>query len=97
MRSHWVAKLSMCRVAGRAGKRYGQVDFGTFTLPWGRRHALVIVLSYSRLLWLQFYTRQTMPVLMEGLESAFDRFGGVPEELLFDQMRWGGRPHLTAS
>ena len=28
-----------------------------------------------------------MPVLMEGLESAFDRFGGVPEELLFDQMR----------
>ena len=65
----------------------GQVDFGTFTLPWGRRHALVIVLGYSRLLWLQFYTRQTMPVLMEGLESAFDRFGGVPEELLFDQMR----------
>ena len=67
--------------------RQGQVDFGTFTLPWGRRHALVIVLGYSRLLWLQFYTRQTMPVLMEGLESAFDRFGGVPEELLFDQMR----------
>ena len=24
---------------------------------------------------------------MEGLESAFDRFSGVPEELLFDQMR----------
>ena len=43
--------------------------------------------GYSRLLWLRFYTRQTMPVLMEGLESAFDRFGGVPEELLFDQMR----------
>ena len=43
--------------------------------------------GYSRLLWLRFYTRQTMPVLMEGLESAVDRFGGVPEELLFDQMR----------
>ena len=25
--------------------RQGQVDFGTFTLPWGRRHALVIVSS----------------------------------------------------
>ena len=62
------------------------MDFGTFTLPWGRRHALVIVLGYSRLLWLHFYTRQPMPVLMEGLESAFDRFGGVPEELLFDQV-----------
>ena len=35
--------------------RQGQVDFGTFTLPWGRRHALVIVLGYSRLLWLHFY------------------------------------------
>ena len=49
----------------------GQVDFGTFTLPWGRRHALVIVLGYSRLLWLHFYPRQTMAVLMEALESAF--------------------------
>ena len=67
--------------------RQGQVDFGSFTLPWGRRHALVVVLGYSRLLWLHFYPRQTMAVLMEGLESAFEAFGGVPEELLFDQMR----------
>jgi transposase len=65
----------------------GQVDFGTFRLPWGRRHALLVVLGYSRLLWLRFYSRQTMPVLIEGLESAFSRFGGVPQELLLDQMR----------
>ena len=67
--------------------RQGQVDFGTFTLPWGRRHALVVVLSHSRLLWLCFYRRQTMAVLTAGLERAFARFGGVPKELLFDQMR----------
>jgi len=67
--------------------RQGQVDFGTFTLPWGRRHALVVVLGYSRLLWLRFYRRQTMAVLTAGLERAFARFGGVPHELLFDQMR----------
>ena len=67
--------------------RQGQVDFGTFTLPWGRRHALLVVLGHSRLLWLRFYPRQTMAVLTEGLESAFARFGGVPAELLFDQMR----------
>ena len=67
--------------------RQGQVDFGTFTLPWGRRHALLVVLGYSRLLWLRFYARQTMNVLIDGLEGAFDRFGGVPRELLFDQMR----------
>ena len=65
----------------------GQVDFGTFALPWGRRHALLIVLGYSRLLWLQFFPRQTMAVLIRGLEAAFTSFGGVPQELLFDQMR----------
>ena len=65
----------------------GQVDFGTFRLPWGRRHALLVVLGYSRLLWLRFYRRQTMAVLTAGLESAFASFGGVPRELLFEQMR----------
>ena len=63
------------------------MDFGTFRFPWGRRHALVVVLGYSRLLWLRFYARQTMTVLVDGLESAFASFGGVPQELLFDQMR----------
>ncbi len=67
--------------------RQGQVDFGTFRFPWGRRHALVVVLGYSRLLWLRFYPHQTMAVLVDGLESAFASFGGVPRELLFDQMR----------
>ena len=65
----------------------GQVDFGTFTLPWGRRHALLVVLGYSRLLWLHFVPRQTMAALFRGLEAAFAFFGGVPHELLFDQMR----------
>src|SRR3984885_6361919 len=65
----------------------GQVDFATFNLPWGRRYALVVVLGYSRLLWLRFYPRQNMQALFAGLESAFGAFGGVPQELLFDQMR----------
>jgi transposase len=65
----------------------GQVDFGTFQLPWGRRYALLVVLGYSRLLWMRFYPRQTMTTLIRGLESAFEFFGGVPQELLFDQMR----------
>jgi transposase len=65
----------------------GQVDFAEFRLPWGKRYALLVVLAYSRLLWLQFYTRQTMLVLMRGLEDAFTYFGGVPAELLFDQLK----------
>lgn len=64
-----------------------QVDFAEFRLPWGKRYALVVVLGYSRLLWLQFYSRQTMAVLVSGLEQAFTAFGGVPKELLFDQLK----------
>ena len=64
-----------------------QVDFAEFRLPWGKRYALLVVLGYSRLMWLQFYSRQTMAVLMGGLEEAFAFFGGVPAELLFDQMK----------
>jgi transposase len=47
----------------------------------------LVVLGYSRVMWLQFYRRQTMAVLIRGLESAFAFFGGVPAELLFDQMK----------
>ncbi len=64
-----------------------QVDFATCQLPWGRRYALMLVLGYSRLLWVQFYARQTMRTLMSGLEAAFAFLGGVPRELLFDQLR----------
>lgn len=64
-----------------------QVDFAEFRLPWGKRYALLVVLGYSRLMWLQFYPRQTMAVLIGGLEDAFGFFGGVPAELLFDQMK----------
>ena len=67
--------------------RQGQVDFAHFRLPWGKRYALIVVLGYSRLLWVQFYTRQTMKALMHGLESSFSYFGGVPRELLFDPMK----------
>ena len=67
--------------------RQGQVDFAEFRLPWGKRFALLVVLGYSRMLWLQFYRRQTMEVLFRGLEAAFGFYGGVPAELLFDQMK----------
>lgn len=65
----------------------GQADFAHFRLPWGVRWALVVVLSYSRLLWVKFFPRQDMRALTSGLEQAFRFFGGVPEEVLFDQMK----------
>jgi len=65
----------------------GQVDFAHFRLPWGRRWALLVVLGYSRFLWLRFFQRQDMGTLFAGLEQAFAFFEGVPQELLFDQMK----------
>jgi transposase len=64
-----------------------QVDFAEFRFPWGKRFALLVVLGFSRLLWVAFYPRQTMQTLMGGLEAAFASFGGVPFDLLFDQLK----------
>jgi transposase len=64
-----------------------QVDFAHCRLPWGVRYALVVVLGHSRLLWVQFYPRQDLGALQHGLTSCFTLWGGVPRELLFDQMR----------
>lgn len=67
--------------------KQAQVDFAEFRFPWDKRYALLVVLGYSRLLWVAFYPRQTLQTLMRGLEAAFTAFGGVPRELLFDQLR----------
>lgn len=64
-----------------------QVDFAHCRFPWGMRYALVVVLGHSRLLWVQFYPRQDLATLILGLEACFTYWGGVPHELLFDQMR----------
>lgn len=64
-----------------------QADFAEFAFPWGKRYALLVVLGYSRLLHVSFSERQDMRALFAGLEAAFAYFGGVPREVLFDQMR----------
>lgn len=64
-----------------------QVDFAFCRLPWGVRYALMVVLGYSRLLWVRFYPRQDLRTLIHGLEACFAWWGGVPQELLFDQMK----------
>lgn len=64
-----------------------QVDFAEFKFPWGKRFALLMILGYSRLLWLRFYPKQDMRTLFCGIEEALAFFGGVPREMLFDQMK----------
>jgi transposase len=64
-----------------------QVDFAHCRLPWGVRYALVVVLAYSRLLWVRFYPRQDLATLVHGLSACFTEWGGVVRECLFDQMK----------
>lgn len=64
-----------------------QFDFAEFRFPWGKRYAVLIVLGYSRLLVVEWVPRQTALAVMHALERAFTIFGGVPQEILFDQMK----------
>jgi transposase len=48
---------------------------------------MLVVLGYSRLLWISVGRQQDMRTLFLGLEEAFVYFGGATEEVLFDQMK----------
>ena len=67
--------------------RQAQVDCARFRFPGGIRSALLVVLGYSRVLWCRFSPRQDMATLLDGIEEALLYFGGVPQELLFDQRK----------
>lgn len=56
----------------------------------GRRRKLylfVLVLGYSRYMWAEFTTTTRRPELIRLMERAFREIGGVPEELVVDNMR----------
>jgi transposase len=65
-------------------------DFGSFTDATGRTHrlyAFVMVLSYSRLLYLEFTTDLSVQTLIRCHLSALRFFGGVPREVLYDNQK----------
>jgi len=64
-----------------------QVDFATFKTAFGTVYALLVVLSWSRYLWVRFYCHEDQLTVLNGLHRAFLAFGGVPRTLLFDRMK----------
>ena len=64
-----------------------QVDFATFKTLFGTVYALLVVLSWSRYLWVRFYGHQDQLTVLGGLHLAFRSFGGVPRTALFDRMK----------
>jgi transposase len=70
-----------------------QVDWahcGRFSDPDGHPlsiYAFVMVLSFSRMLYLEFTATMELPVLLRCHQNAFAFFGGWPAELLYDNMK----------
>jgi len=62
-----------------------QADFAIFVTPFGKVYALLVVLSWSRCLWVRFYYHQDQLTVLNGLHQAFVAFGGVPVSVLFDR------------
>lgn len=50
-------------------------------------YAFVIVLSYSRYLYLEFTTDMSLPTLLTCHQNAFAYFGGWPRTILYDNMK----------
>ena len=70
----------------------GQVDWAHFGKLQGgaaaRPHwAFVMVLSYSRRIFLRFFPGAAMPFFLRGHVEAFADFGGVPRVLLYDNLK----------
>jgi len=68
-----------------------QVDWGHFgdmTIGRAKRPlmAFVMVLSYSRKIFLHFYLNQRMSNFLRGHEAAFAAWQGVPRVLLYDNL-----------
>jgi transposase len=70
----------------------GQVDWGHFgKVQIGAAErtlwAFVMVLSWSRHIFLRFYLTAAMPSFLRGHVDAFRFFGGVPRVLLYDNLK----------
>jgi len=70
----------------------GQVDWGHFgkvTIGQGERTlmAFVMVLSFSRAIFLRFFLDARMSNFLRGHEAAFTAWGGVPRVLLYDNLK----------
>lgn len=64
-----------------------QVDFTTITRNGKRLKAFVATLGYSRATFVLFSERERQEDWIQGLEAAFEFFGGIPKEALFDNAK----------
>jgi transposase len=68
-----------------------QIDFGETRVPIGeesvRLYLFVATLGYSRRLFVQPFRHERQSAWFDGIEAAFNYFGGLPQEVLLDNAR----------
>ncbi len=64
-----------------------QVDWGTMRNGRSPLHVFVAVLGYSRMLYIEFTDNMRYDTLETCHRNAFRFFGGVPREVLYDNMK----------
>jgi transposase len=68
-----------------------QIDFGETRTEIGgelvRVYLFVATLGYSRRCYVQAFRHERQSAWLDGIEGAFQHFGGVPEEILLDNAR----------
>ena len=84
------ASLTQCRFETAPGEQ-AQADWGQARVRLGAEivevHIFVMTLGYSRRGWAEGYEHERMESLLGAHEHAFEHFGGVTREILYDRMR----------
>lgn len=70
----------------------GQVDFGEFQVESAdgsikKLHVFSMILGYSREIYAELVDRCDLAMFLDCHIRAFDHFGGVPEQILYDRMK----------
>jgi len=80
-------EVATCRFETAPGEQ-AQVDWASFGRWEGRRlSAFVMTLGYSRMKYVEFTLSQDLETFLTGHLHAFQAFGGVPQTLLYDNLK----------
>ncbi len=92
--SHYICSLALSQKEPETIIRFEtkpghqmQVDWATMRTGKKPIYAFVATLGYSRATYIEFVTQQTISVLQSCHENAFEYFEGVPQEILYDNMK----------
>ena len=81
-----VAQKPIIRFETAPGEQM-QIDFTTIRRGKNPLKAFVAVLGYSRVAFVKFFDNERAQSWQQGLQEAFDYFGGVPKQVLCDNAK----------